>query len=395
MAGTPQDLAALRASETAVIRVNGEDFYNWESVWVQHRWTDPYPIFRFTCAEDVPAPSLWTKMQFEPGDEASIQLGGQLAITGVILVRQTAYDANNHGVMLQGVGMTWLAARASHVDKDGNFDNMTFIQIAERVLAPFRDHVWYNTVGNIPQKPFEHEQINAGEPIWDFFERLGRMIGIRIGSDEYGNFLFIGDHVGNSAGQLVEGQNILRCQAVISIEQWFNEIFVRSQQPASDDVNGAAASEQEARAPGLLRMYSPIVIPSEEPVTIDMLQLRAKNEAMWLGGTIFQVLITVQGWFIPDGSKLWAAGDLVEVDSPMALIVPSMVLAIQTVTFTQDRNQGTLTVLELVAPWLLNDLTDKNLGNPNAPQPPGDATINTDPATTPTPPPPKEPPPQE
>src|SRR3954468_9618870 len=352
---------SLKARETAVVIVNGKEFSNWKSVHIQSRWTDPYPEFSFTCAEQLPTPSLWTEMQFEPADEVGIILGGQHAISGVILVRQTAYDAENHGVQFQGVGVTWYPSRASHVDKDGNFDKMTFKQIVERVLAPHRDKVSARYVGNISELPFQHMQISPGEPIWQFFERLARMIGVVVGSDPYGNFVFIGDHIGEVAARLTEGVNILKCQAVIAIEKWYSEIILRNQQAGSDDTNMGAASQQEARAPGTLRQYSPLVIPSEEPVSAEMLKLRADNEAKHLAGSIINATITVQGWFVPDNSKLWTPGDLVEVDSPMALIAPVMVLAIQTVTFTQDRNQGTLTTLELVAPWLLNDRTDKNV----------------------------------
>jgi prophage tail gpP-like protein len=385
-----QDYAALRESETAEVIVNGETFDNWESVYVQHRWRDPYPTFRFTCAEQLPLPSLWTQMQFEPGEECEILLGGQHAIGGIILVRQTAYDATNHGVMLQGVGLQWVAAHASHFSKDGNFDNKSFIEMAEIILAPFRDKVWYHTVGDVPSDKFPEAQYNAGEPIWDFFERYGRQIGIRIGSDKYNNFVFIGDHSGDVAGRLTEGKNILSCQAVISIENWFSDIWLRGQMKGSDETNGTDASEQEAHAPGKLSNYRPIIIPAEEPVTLAMLQKRAHNEAMWLAGTSITVNIVVQGWFCAETGGLWNPGELVMVESPMALITPAMVLAIQTVTFTQDRSRGTLTNLELVAPWLLNDVNDVNLDNVNAPQPPGAATISSAPAANPTPPPLKD-----
>src|SRR5262249_26037596 len=70
--------------------------------YVQHRLHDPYNYFRFTAAERDPIPELWSRLQFIPGDEVEILLGGQKAITGIILVRQTAYDSNSHGVSLQG-----------------------------------------------------------------------------------------------------------------------------------------------------------------------------------------------------------------------------------------------------------------------------------------------------
>ena len=377
----PPDFAALTARETAVIEVNGQYVYEWESVWVQHRWAEAYPLFRFTRAEEVPVPSLWTQAQFKPGDFVAIFLGGQLAVSGRILIWHTAFAAEHHQVMLQGVGLTWQAAGASHIDKDGNFDGMTFMAIVDRVLAPFG--IKALPVGTPNGTPFKQAQISPGETIWDFFERLGRDVGAIVGSDQYGNFLIIWDHVGKVTAELTEGINILRCEAIITVENWFNEYIVRGQMPASDDTNGAAASEQEAIAPGRLGVYRPLLTPSEQPVDSGMLQLRAYNEAKWHEGTWLQVVCTVQGWFRPDGLSLWMAGDDVMFSSPSAMI--NQVMKIQTATFTQDRGQGTLTTLELVAPWLLNDISDIDVRNPNTVPRPGQAVTNTKPPETPPP----------
>jgi hypothetical protein len=121
--------------------------------------------------------------------------------------------------------------------------------------------------------------------------------------------------------------------------------------------------------------------PAEQPVwSVSEIADRAKNEAVWNEGTIVTASVTVQGWMMASGT-LWRAGDQVMVQSPMAML--NMALKIQTATFTQDRNSGTTTTLELVAPWLLKDRSDFNVGNPGAPQEPGNATPNTQPAQTP------------
>jgi prophage tail gpP-like protein len=388
----------LQGRETATVQVNGKNFYNWETVFVQSRIGQPYPVFRFTCAEDTPVPNVWTDLQFQPGDECYIYLGGILAISGVIMTRQTAYNAESHGVMLQGYGVTFYASRASHVDKDGNFDNMTYQAIVERVLAPFEAKPCF--IGTINPTPFPTAQINPGETIWDFFERLGRDVGVVVGSDAYGNFLFYGDWTSDrNVGRLIEGRdesgnqtgNILSCQASITMVNFYSIYVFRSQQPASDDVNGTAASETEASAPGRAKKYSPLVTPAEQPLPPNLLHLRAQNEAKWLEGTLIEVVIVVQGWFRPDGTGLWTVGDLVDVYSPSAMITE--VLGVQTVTFTQDSTQGTQTSLELVAPWKLNNFSDFNFSNPNAPIAPGNGTISTQPATTPPAVPQPDPPP--
>jgi hypothetical protein len=51
-------------SETAVLEVDGVKFEEGESVYVQHRWTESWPVFRFTCAEREDQPEFWSRLQF-------------------------------------------------------------------------------------------------------------------------------------------------------------------------------------------------------------------------------------------------------------------------------------------------------------------------------------------
>ena len=375
--------------EVATVIVAGRRFDNWESVWIQHRWAEDCPLFKFTTADIVEVPSNWQLLQFKPGDECAIYLGRYLAVAGVILTRQTAYDAENKGVQLDGKGITWYAARASVMHKTGNFDGKTFEQVAREVIGP--TGVGIKVVGNLNATPFARLQVEPGETVWNFLERIARPRGIVLGSDHLGNFLLIGDHVGVVAADLQEGFNILRCQAVISVENIYTEYPVRGQSAASDEQHGTQASEQEASAGGTAKRYSPLLTPAEQPVWgIGELADRAKNEAVWHEGTIVEATITVQGWMRPNTGLLWAAGDDVRVYTPMAML--NMVMKIQTVTFTQDRNSGTLTTLVLVAPWLLKDRGDWNVNQPGAPAAPGDGrpstTLPSTPAPTPVPDPP-------
>jgi prophage tail gpP-like protein len=369
----------IKSSEVATVVVEGRRFDDWETVFVQHRWADAWPIFRFTAAErDRPA-TLWQRLQFKPEDYCAVYLGGFLAITGVITVRQAAYDANTHGVMLQGVGNSWYAARASIVDKSSSYDGMTFEEVARKVLAPFG--MTPVIIGKLNPTPYARLQNEPGENVWNFLERIARPRGIVLGSDHHGNILLIDDHVGPVLADLLEGDNILRCQATISIDAFFSQYIVNGQTAASDDQHGRQASEQQASINGKLRRYSPLVTPSEQPVWgIGEIVDRAKNEAVWHQGDEIHASITVQGWFAPRGG-LWRAGDMVRVDSPMAML--NMVLAIQNATFTQDTASGTLTTLDLVAPWLLKAQGNWDVTNPNAPQPPGAATPNLTPPATP------------
>ena len=43
-------------AEVATVVVNDLQFNNWESVWVQQRWAEAFPVFKFTTADLPPTP---------------------------------------------------------------------------------------------------------------------------------------------------------------------------------------------------------------------------------------------------------------------------------------------------------------------------------------------------
>jgi prophage tail gpP-like protein len=310
----------------------------------------------------------WRLLQFKPGDDCAIYLGGQLAITGVIITRQVAYDADNHGVMLDGVGITWWAHRASIIPQGnesvGNFDDKSFQQTAEEVLAP--TGIKLKVIGTLDATPFARLQSEPGETIWAFLERIARPRGIVMGSDHLGNFLAIGPHSFPATSDLVEGHNIKKAQVTITSQDLYSKYIVLGQTAASDDQNGTDASEQKGEVGGTSRRYSPRLTTAEQPVWGKAeVQARAAAESIWSEGTIIQATITVQGWLRPSDNQLWAAGSDIRVWSPMAML--NMVMKVQTVTFMQSRQGGTETVLDLVVPELLRDNGRYNLGTPGAP----------------------------
>jgi prophage tail gpP-like protein len=362
-------------AEVAQLVVAGVKFEDWETVWVQHRWAEGWPLFRFTAAENASMPQFWTSLQFKPGDPCQIILGGQLAITGIILTRQTAYDARNHTVELSGAGKTWAAATSSIDQKNnkGNFDNMPIKAICDKVFADFGVNVLQ--VGTVDQTPFDKCQSHPGELTFDFADKLARTRGATLGSDHLGNMLLIGEHSNPVVQNLTEGENILKMQCIISNEMMSTDYSVLGQAPNAEEVSASQAAEMEAQVPGTLKNFRKFIqTVAEQPVkSMGELQSRAAFEARFREGTLIRAFVTVQGW-LRDGTNLWRAGDDVFVKSPMAML--NMVLKIQTATFQQDNHTGTTTVLELVLPWMLADQpygTGVASEGPNMPQPPGPA----------------------
>jgi prophage tail gpP-like protein len=356
-----------KSREQATLVVQGLEYQDWESVWVQLRWGDAFSYFRFAAVERDTPRGLFYVIQFVPGESCQINLGGVDVINGFIETRQVAYDSVRHGVELQGKSATAPVARSSVNTKSGSFDGMTFQEVAQKVLSEYP--VGIKVIGSLNSIPFDKLQNQPGEQIWDFLERIARPRGIILGSDSFGNFLLIGDHempVLNT--QLIEGQNIKKCQCVMHKDETYVEYRVTAQSAASDDNWGTKASQLEASWGGTGYLKSLLITPSEQPVkSIQEVLDRAKNEALWHEGPQIDLNVTVQGWF-RDGENLWWPGDNVFVYSPMCPL--NQIMKIQNVTFTQDNTGGTETLIEMVQPWALKDLVNVNAGVPNAPQAP-------------------------
>lgn len=373
-------------SEIAQLIVRGEVFDDWESVWVQHRWNE-IPIFRFTAAERDPVPevpegesprAIWPKIQFRPGDSCTVKLGGQLAVTGIIETRQVAYDATNHGVMLIGRGVQSWVARSSVITKTMNFDKKNVEQIAKEITAPYP--VGIRVVGNIDNTPFKKCSAEHGETIWDFLEKLCRPRGIVLGTDFKNNFLLIGQHSFPVYQQLTEGDNILKMNCTLT-EQWkFTKYIVDGSTGGSDDKMMKDAAQQRGEASGTAVAVSRLLTVAEQPVwNTGELVARARHEAKWHETTDLSATVVVQGW-LRDGKELWRAGQEVIVTSPMALL-HGQTMKIEVVTYSQDRNAGTTTTLDIVNPGRLNGLAAMAVGS----QDPYDAKSggNTPPADLP------------
>ncbi|HEY2243457.1 MAG TPA: hypothetical protein VGH47_04435 [Xanthobacteraceae bacterium] len=351
--------------DEATIIAGGIDFKDWESVWVQIAYTEPFPLFRFTSVERLTQIGYYP--QFMPGEQVIIKLGGATVVNGFILTRQVAYDANRHGIELFGAGYTEPWSRSSIYNETGNYDGMSFEQAARKAMKGFP--VDLKVIGTLDATPFDKLQHQPGERLWDFMERIARPCGVIMGSDPFGSFLAIGDHgfpVVNT--NLIEGQNIKKCQYSLTMKHLYQVAQVNAQAPASDDNSGTAASQLTGKWGGTGIPGTINITPADQPVkTLAEVIQRAKNESKWLEGTYLDISITVQGWY-RDPVSLWWPLTNVLIDSPMLPFKD--VLKIHTVTFTQDSQNGTQTQIDFKLPWALNDQhADVSTPMPTAPTP--------------------------
>jgi prophage tail gpP-like protein len=341
-----------KSSETVQLSVDGGNFTDFESVWIQSTWGDSYDQFKFTCAERVGG------KQFIPGQKCSIKLAGKDAISdGIILSRQITYDAYRHGILIQGVSRTWAGARCSIDHGTCSFDNKDIKAISEEIFKP--TGVKIETRGNVDLTKWEYMHSMPGETMHAFIERLARDRNVILTSDpEHSDTLLLvaRDYDNGNQGQLIEGQNILKMQCEFSKKNAYSKYIIHGQTPADNKINMTVAAEQRKTADGTLEeFYSVRKIAMEQPVrTAKEVQVRADNEAAFERSQELQATATVQGWQpggAQGGGDLWRKGKKVKVTSPMAIL--DQELAIQQVTYTQDNQSGSLSTLVLVPPGKL------------------------------------------
>jgi prophage tail gpP-like protein len=351
---TQREYPGANPNEIATLVVNGMYFSDWETVFVQHRWPDPEMTFRFTCAERDPVPELWSRLQFRPGDKCQIYLAGRLAFNGYILIRQVAYEANSHGVSLQGKSLPWELTGSILPDEGsgGNFSG-DLTSIVTQVLAPTNVRLGeiVGTVDGTPFKPPVH--FNQGETRWAFLERLARDRNVDLATNPQGNLVLVGPHGPRMSAVLIEGENIKSAQVVIDGQDKYNYLVVSGQRQPDDQTNGPAASEMRSKAvpPGPFTDFRTLLVPIEHPVwTQHEVDLRAQKEARWSGEKI-DADVVVYGWLDPSGN-LWKVGTEVQFESPMVPMHQPMTLVVA--TFQQDSVGATRTSLHLWDTWRTN-----------------------------------------
>ncbi len=260
-----------------------------------------------------------------PGDPCQVLIGGQPVITGYVDDVRISYDAQDHSVTVSGRDKTGDLVDCSAVYKTGQWSNRRIDQIAADLCAPFGITVQAITdVGT----PFATWNIEEGETVFECIERGARMKALLLISDGEGRLLLARAGTGRVGVELVEGQNILRAEALFSWRERFSTYTVKAQVPGNDDIFGISASQVTGHATdSTINRYRPLIVIAEDNGSPATLAQRAQWEAVVRMGRGNRGTISVQGWREQAGGDLWQPNRLVRVRSPMLSVDADMLIA--------------------------------------------------------------------
>lgn len=337
-----------KAAEIAELRVNGSKYRDWTSVQVEKTFGAYATTATFTAASPIES-SNWSDQKLKVGDQFEAFLAGVKVASGIIFLRQAAYDARQHSLRLQACSKTE-DLLYNTVEASAGFQNKTLEQIGAQLAKPSGVTFKIDGKPEGADKPFARFHPVPGETIAAAISRLCRMRNLFVMDDEEGTLIAKRlDGKGDTVAHFEEGRNILSASCVMSDENPWKKIQALGTQPGNDQRWGddARSSSSTVENPAKSRTGRTMTFRAEEPGDQRDMQMRAEHQAAVTTATMLQAEIVVQGWHDPKG-ELWikSCGKLVTVKSPL-LFPDKMSLSVQSVTHSQSP-AGTLTTLSLV-----------------------------------------------
>jgi prophage tail gpP-like protein len=333
--------------EIATVIAGGAIYSNWQIVACERSYDAVVAHATLTVTE---APVVSGTMgppalRLSVGTPVTVLLAGQLAITGQITVRQPSYSAEAHGVQIVVSSLTQNVATSTVDGAPGQYLNSNIAQIASTVFG--KVGVGFSIAGSPPgaSKIFPRVSEMIGESRFTFIERLARMRNLHLIDDGKGNVVAT-RQAGGTVATLVEGVNIFKARAIMSINDSAESLTAVGQAPPPP--GGFEMSSSATTSVPNVNLTRPVKFCCEINADNADAAMRVNQER---DQTLFDQLecnITVRDWLMPDGT-LWInhVNAQVTVISPMLFPENQMVLYIRGVTHRQSSEEGTTTDLLL------------------------------------------------
>lgn len=330
-------------SPVVTVQTGGGLWAAWRRVMVQASFQKAARSFQLDCA--VAAGGAATAWTFKGGTPIDILFDQALACRGYVDRYQPRLGEHDTAeATVSGRSKSQDVIDSSAVHDTGQFKDKTPQEIAA-ALDQFG--VGITTDETLKKKPIY--RIAPGETVFRCLEMLCREQGVFPVGQADGSIKITKGGKQRHAGGLVEGGNIKIIEADHNWSGRHSDVIVRGQAPYGHGPE-ALQIEGKARDAEVGRYRPVVVVHSGDIVDKDRAKQRAQSRRDREAGNSLKAYVTVQGFFDEAGT-LWEPGALAFVDSDFADIHQDM--AIESVTFSQDRKSGSLSVLNLVDPRAL------------------------------------------
>jgi len=286
------------------LEVSGALYGGWTKISVRRALDQVAGTFDLEVTERWPGQE--SIRPIAQGAPCRVLVDGTPVITGYVDEVAASYDATSHAVAIRGRDKT-----ADIVDccpPSTQLPGGDIATVARKLCAPFGIKV----VAQASGKSGASFKSNEGDTVFEMLEQLARAQAVLLTTDGAGNLVITRAGQGRAGAALELGQNILRCQASLSMRERFSDYTVRGQSAGSDLWGGESAAHPKgtARDPRVPR-FRPLTVVAEQQAEGGNAGQRAQWEANVRYGKGQTITYTVAGWYA--GQHLWTPNTLVQI----------------------------------------------------------------------------------
>lgn len=302
--------------DIAELRVRGARRREWTGVRVTAGLTRAARDFELQLA---PPPPL-APMPARIFDDIELLLGGDLVVTGAI--DDVRVRGTPTGTTLTVTGRSRTAQLIDNSARKpwvGHRD-LTVAEFAARLADPYGVDVVVD-LGSRRLKPIEECAVTAAESVWSAVDRYARAAGVLVADTPAGALLVT--ESGRGSAQVLRGGT--GYTVALSGRKLYREYEVIGQTaggPTGAPRAGVTASARDDRVPA----HRYLALRAEAQTDSDRAQDRALFEATTRAGQALTISYTVPGWR-GDTGALWAPGDTVALDDPVARVRGRLVVS--------------------------------------------------------------------
>lgn len=331
------------------VLVRGERFTGWKSVDVLRPLDAAAGSFTLTFG-----PDLERGFPVLPGDAVQIVVAGEKLLDGYC--DAIGADTQSSDDVAEGRDKTADLVDSTFEREQSLVSPAPFAELVTLMVRPFNlgrplaEQIGLANESSRATTLIRQFASTPGENVWTAIERLARTVGVLVYTDGSGRIVMADAGGGGRASGLLQGEGgrVLHAALVEDHTERFDTYVVRGQRVGTDDDFGASIVlvEGAARDPAVGRRR-PLIVIAENAVTSEEAERRAQWEAARRAARSKRLTVTVTGWR-QDGNSgpLWRPNQLCPVKIPRLRVDAE--LLVNRARFIRSRDEGTLTILELV-----------------------------------------------
>jgi prophage tail gpP-like protein len=334
----------MSSTDDLILTVNGQAISGWTSIRATRG------IERLPSDFDIELTELYpgelSKVIIAPGLPCTVQLGGDLVLTGYVDRFVPSISSGQHSIRVMGRSKCCDLLDCSAEWPGGQISGSSALGIAQKLAQVYGITV-QSSVSDLPVIP--QFNLMLGESAFEIIERISRYSAVLAYDMPDGSLQLAQVGTATAASGFVEGQNVQHASIEYAMDQRYStyQAFLQSMDVLTDLGDGGNLL-YTINDPNVPRHRGLVIIAEAGSGGNDLAAKRANWEMTRRAGHSRRVRVMADSWRDSAG-KLWAPNTLAHLSLPSLKLVSDTFL-IGEVIYLRDVDQGTTAELVLMPP---------------------------------------------